>query len=112
MTRLITDEMAQAAFDWLASTSDEIAHARGSAIRAEYRVKRVHARLFLDAEGSAEARKAWATCQDEYQTACIEHADAEGRWEALRDARTKMTLLIEAWRTQQSSERGVVRAGR
>lgn len=112
MTKLITDEMAQAAFDWLASNSDDVSKARGALIRAEYRVKKVMAKKFLKAEGSNEIRKAIATISDEYGEACEDHAKAEEDWEKARDTRNKFELLIEAWRTQQSNERGLVRASR
>lgn len=111
--RLITQEMAQAAFDWLASNSDDVAHARGALIRAEYRTKKVMAKEFLKADGgSVDARKAAATCSNAYQEACEDHAKAEADWEKLRDQRNKFELLIEAWRTMQSNERGLVRATR
>ena len=109
---LITDDMIEAAVAWLNSNSDDISQARGALIRAEYRVKRVHARLFLAAEGSIDVRKAKATCEPEYDAACEDHAAAEARWEELKDKRNKLELLTEAWRTQSSNERGIVRAGR
>ena len=112
MSRLITQEMAQAAFDWLASNSDDVAQARGAAIRAEYRVKKIMAKEFLKAEGSVEVRKATATCSAEYDSACEDHASADANWERLKDQRNKFELLIEAWRTQASNERGLVRATR
>ena len=112
MTRMITDDMASAAFDWLASNSDDISHARGALIRAEYRVKKVYARLFLAADGSIDVRKAKATCEPEYDAACEDHASAEARWEELKDKRNKLELLCEAWRTQNANERGIVRAAR
>jgi hypothetical protein len=110
--RLITDDMAQAAFDWLASNSDDIAHARGAQIRTEYRCKKILAKEFLKAEGSVEVRKAIATCSEEYADACEDHAAAEAQWEKLKDQRNKLELLIEAWRTQASNERGLMRASR
>ena len=112
MSRLITPEMAQAAFDWLASNSDEVAQARGALIRAEYRAKRVHAKQMIAAEGSQEIRKALATVSAEYSEACEDHAQAEAKWAAILDTRNKFELLIEAWRTQASNERGLVRASR
>lgn len=110
--RLITDDMAQAAFDWLASNSDDVAQARGAAIRAEYRVKKVFMKQFLKAEGSMDVRKATATCSPEYEDACEDHAAADAAWEAKKDQRNKFELLIEAWRTMQSNERGLMMATR
>ena len=113
MTRpIVTDDMANTGAEWLASSSDDIAHARGTLIRAEYKVKRVHARLFLEAEGSIEMRKAIATCHPEYEAACDVHAQAEAKWEELKDKRNKLELMMEVWRTQSSNERGIMRAVR
>ena len=110
--RLITQEMAQAAFDWLASNSDDVAQARGALIRAEYRVKKIHAKEFLKADGSVDVRKSVATCSAEYEDACEDHAAADAQWEKMKDQRNKFSLLIEAWRTQNSNERGLMRASR
>ena len=110
--KLITEQMAEAASMWLDSSSDDIAQARGAAIRAEYRVKKVMAKQFLKAEGSNDVRKAIATCSAEYEEACEDHAKADADWEKLKVQRNKFSLMVEAWRTQQSYERGLQRATR
>jgi hypothetical protein len=102
---LLKDEAVQAAFDWLRENSDAAAAARAIALRREYQVKQVYSKLFLQASGPVEARKALACSHEAYIEACNNHADAEGRLEAYRDARNKAMLIIEAWRTQQSTDR-------
>lgn len=113
MQPLLTREQIQAAFEVLASPSNEIGAARANLIRKEYRVKRVHAKLMRQApEGSVEMRKAWATDHDDYAAACDDHAEAEGEWERLKDQRNKAELVMEAWRTMSSNDRTAVRATR
>lgn len=113
MTRILTPEQIQTAFDVLTSSSADMGAARAMVIRTEFRAKKVHARLFRSAPpGNVEDRKAWATSQDEYEAAMMAYADAEEKWEALRDARNKAELVMEAWRTLESSERRIMRATR
>jgi hypothetical protein len=81
-------------------------------IRSEYKVKKVHARLFRQAPSeSIESKKAWVQMQEEYIEACEAHAMAEGYWEKLKDERNKGELLFEAWRTIQANDRGFRRLG-
>lgn len=107
--QLITDEVVQGAFDYLHDDSRPIASARANLIRAEYQVKRIHAKLFLAATGTIEARKAWATAHDDYAEAQERLAIAEGVWEQQKDQRNRATMILEAWRTEQASRRVVDR---
>lgn len=111
-TPLLTDEHVQAAFDWLRENSSATSAARAMVIRTEFKLKKVHARQMLMAQGPEWQRKALATCSTEYEAACEAYAAAEGEWERMRDQRNKCELIIEAWRTQSSNERGIVRSGR
>ena len=49
---------------------------------------------------------------DEYDAAMEAYAQAEGRWEELKDQKNKAELVMEAWRTMSSNERSVMRATR
>jgi putative IMPACT (imprinted ancient) family translation regulator len=111
--RLLTADQVQAAFDVITANSEATGAARGMVIRTEYKAKRVHARLTLSSPEKTDAgKKAWATAHDEYAEACEAHAQAEQQWEYLKDQRNKAELVIEAWRTMSSNERGITRAGR
>jgi hypothetical protein len=105
--RIITDEVAQMAFDYLNTESHAIGVARANTIRAEFKAKRVFARLFRQASGSVEARKMWATEQAEYEEAMEHYAVAVQNWENMQDSRNRAELIIEAWRTQEASGRQV-----
>lgn len=110
MNRLLTDDQIQAAFDHLQETGDDIGAAKAMVIRTDYKVKRVYARLFLSApEGSVEHKKCWVLMHGEYEQATEAHADAEGRWETLKDERNKAQLVLECWRTIESTARSLGR---
>lgn len=103
--QLITDEVLDAAFEWLLNSSQEIASARGNLIRAEYKTKRIFSRLFSNASGTVDQRKAYATDHPEYADAQEALAVAEEAWERAKDQRNRAELIVEAWRTEQASRR-------
>jgi len=107
MTLYIPDEAVQAGFDWLRERSDIVGAARANVVRAEYKAKRVMARLMRHATGAMELRKAQAIDSDEYAEAMENLARAEEIWESLKDKRSKAEAILEAWRTQEASQRGL-----
>ncbi len=107
--KLLTEEQVQAAFDWMLSNSMATAAARAMVLRTEFRMKKVHARLMLNADGAMDIRKATATCHPEYETASEAYFAAEEEWTKQLEQRRKCELIIEAWRTQSSNERGIAR---
>lgn len=108
----IPEEAIQAAFDWLREASDVVAAARVNVLRKEFLAKKTHARLFRNAEGSIELRKAWATDHPDYEAAMNAYFEASEIWEAMLDSKNKKEATIEAWRSQEASQRGVIRSGR
>lgn len=108
----IPDEAIEAAFEWLKQSSEVVAAARVNVLRKEFMAKKVHAGLFRHADGSVEARKAWATDHEKYAQAMEEYFQAVEIWETLQDQRNKCEATIEAWRSQEASQRGVIRSAR
>lgn len=104
---IIPEEAVQAAFDWLLSSSNDVAAARANLIRAEFKAKKVHARIFLRATGSVESRKAQATDHPDYEEAMERVFVAEETWTRLQDQRSKAEAILEAWRTQEASQRAI-----
>lgn len=103
---LITDNMVETALRTLATTAKETAAARAIRLRAEFRRKRVRAQLLLrSGERTSEARSAWAESQDDYERACQAEVDAVENDERLRAERSDAAIIIEAWRTEQASNR-------
>ena len=106
MTRLITDEMMEAALDYLATASDHIAAARAARLRAEFKRKRVRAKLiFQSNQPSALMREAWAEAHEVYFEACEEEVKATEADEKAREERNKANTIIEAWRTENANRR-------
>jgi hypothetical protein len=103
---LISDEKVEAALDFLATSSDEIAAARAQRLRAEFKRKRIRAELIRKAnESTVGAREAWAESHPEYAAACEEECLAVERDEYLRDRRNGADVILDAWRTQQANAR-------
>jgi hypothetical protein len=106
MTRLVTDEMMEAALNYLATSSHEIASARAQRLRAEFKRKRVRAKLILESnQPSAIAREAWAEAHSLYFEACEEEVSAVEADEFARSERNKADTIIETYRTEEATRR-------
>ena len=111
MRQIITDEQAQAAFDWLVENAGPAAAARAQRERSEYRVKQVKARLFLDAEGTVAEREHKAVAHDDYDKAIDALIEATEADEFHRNQRSKAEAIISAWQTVQATQRAYARVG-
>ncbi|WP_420415247.1 hypothetical protein [Roseibium sp.] len=107
--RLITDKQAETAFDWLAENAGPAAAARAQRERAEYKVKQVKARLFLDADGTVAERDHKAVAHDDYDKAIDELIAATETDEHFRNQRNKCDAIISAWQTCRATERAFAR---
>lgn len=106
MTRLVTDEMVEEALNYLATSSDHIAAARAMRLRAEFKRKRVRAKLILESnQPSAVAREAWAEAHSLYHEACEEEVRAVEADEHARAERNKAETIIETYRTEEATRR-------
>lgn len=106
MTRLISDAMMEAALDYLATASDHISAARAKRLRAEFRRKRVRAKLILQSnERSGILREAWAEAHELYFEACEEEVMATEADEKAREERNNANVIVEAWRTENANRR-------
>ena len=106
MAKLITDEMIEAALNFLATASEPTAASRAQRLRKEFARKRVRAKLILQSdEKTAGMREAWAEAHPMYEKACEEEVDAVEVDEFYRCERNKADAIIEAYRTQEASLR-------
>ena len=104
--RLVTDEMMGEALEYLATSSEHIAAARANRIRAEFKRKRIRAKLILESnQSSAIAREAWAEAHQLYHEACEEEVKAVEADEYARAERNKADAILEAWRTENANHR-------
>ena len=106
MSRLVTDEMMEEALNYLATSSESIALARAKRLRAEFKRKRVRAKLILESnQSSAIAREAWAEAHQLYHEACEEEVTAVEADEYARSERNKADTIIETYRTEEATRR-------
>ena len=98
--------MVEEALNYLATSSDHIAAARAMRLRAEFKRKRVRAKLILDSnQSSAVAREAWAEAHPLYHEACEEEVRAVEADEHARAERNKAETIIETYRTEEATRR-------
>ena len=106
MNRLVTDDMLEAAIQYLAKSSELIAASRANRLRAEHKRKRTRAQLIMQSmERSATMREAWAEAHELYQEACEAEAKAVEHDEYHRNERNKADVIIEAWRSENANSR-------
>lgn len=105
---IIEEDWIHTAVEYLMGNSKIAAAAKGMVIRTDYQRKKVRAKLIRDCELPTVAmREAYADSHEDYAKACEAHARAEEEYEFHRNERNKAELIIEAWRTQQASLRGL-----
>lgn len=104
---LITEQMVQAAFDWLRENATTAAAAKAARIRAEHNTKRVKAKQFLASEGTVSEREHRALASKEYDRAVDDECQAVEADEFHRNQRNKAEAIIDAWRTEQSNYRAM-----
>jgi hypothetical protein len=106
----ISDQQVQAAFDVLHSQAH--AKARAAYEYAQDRIKIAFAKAILENEGkTASEREAKARVSEGYQAAVKSfHLIAE-TYHSERDKRDAAAAVIDAWRTQRSDERAMMRVG-
>lgn len=110
MNQLISDQMVHTAFDWLNENGDRAAHAKAMRVKAEYATKRAKAQAFLDSDGTVAEREAKALMSDAVHEAMLAEVTAIEADEKMRAQREKCSVIIDAWRTEQSNLRTMARA--
>lgn len=111
MKPLITDEMVEAAFTYLHEGAELAAQAKADVSIADYHVEKAFSELLLEApKGSAaDLRRAWAKSRPDYEAAVIVAAQAEKELELHRRRLVQAQAIIEGWRTQSATMRGLER---
>jgi hypothetical protein len=98
--------MVEEALNYLATSSNHIAAARAMRLRAEFKRRRVRAKLILESnQPSATAREAWAEAHSLYHEACEEEVRAVEADEHARAERNKADTIIETYRTEEATRR-------
>lgn len=107
MSALITDDAIEAALLHLSTSSEQEAAARATREKMDFIRKRERSMNILKATSQPNAlmREAWAEVQANYVDACNKYVEAIERDEFLRSKRNTAIVIIDAWRTEQSSLR-------
>lgn len=112
MKPLVTDEMLQAAFDYMHEGAQLAAQAKADRLLAEHRREKIFSELLLKAPGkSADQRRAWAKAHDDHWRACVVEAQCEKDLEEHRRRLVQAQAIVEAWRTESASARHLGRMG-
>ena len=107
---IIKEEWVHDAVNYLLEASGPAAAAKGMVIRNDYNRRKVRAKLILEAPHSSHGmREAYAEAHADYEAACEALARSEEIYEGHRNERNKCELIIEAWRTQSATVRGLGR---
>ena len=105
---IVSEEEVDKALAWLRDSAGDIGRAKARAVKSEHMMKHVEALMFFASEEkSAEARKASARTTDQFVEALNENAFAAGDLAKLYSLREAASMIIEAWRTEQSNFRAM-----
>jgi hypothetical protein len=89
---------------WLADRMPEdMAIARERMVKAEAMLKHVEAIQVVAADGAATLRQHTARATPAYKAALDEWVTASGAWQVMQSRKDSAFMLIEMWRTYESS---------
>lgn len=91
--------------EFLAETDEPFAEAKTAVMRQEILCKRIRSRVFCFVEGGVEQRKAQAETHQEVIAADDEYIAATLAFETLKARRSRAEILIDVWRSVESSRR-------
>jgi hypothetical protein len=102
---VISSERLEKALTFIAQTDEEFADLKVETMRKDFICKTVRARLYLQASGTVEERKASAEIDIETIRAEEERFAVEAAYEKLKARRFREELIIECWRTESANLR-------
>jgi hypothetical protein len=102
---VIDNERLESALAYLSHTDELSASLKADVARREYACDLARRRVFLLATGSIEERKAFAEVHEDVQRAEGQRADAIVAYERIRAKRTTEALIVDVWRSVESSRR-------
>ena len=110
MPRLVTDEMIEAAFDYLNDEDKEAAQVFADAVIAEARRKATRARLVLQSKEKTQGlREADADSHPDLAAAYVIEAQTVKAVEWHRRQKSRAEAAIETWRSEQANRRNLSR---
>jgi hypothetical protein len=106
---IVSDDTVSKALAYLADDPHPVAVARKDVADAEDEAARVYSRLFLEAHGSIDARKAAALCGADHTAAKARLSEAVKEFEAHRSRVKAAEMIIEVWRSENANARAAER---
>lgn len=108
----ITDDMVQAAFDALEETARDLPEAKAKRVYLEAASKSIKAKLMTESnQNAANAQERYAYSHKDYELHIEGLKEAVIQEERLRLYRDNAAIMIEAYRTQESTRRSLGRVG-
>lgn len=102
---MINDDRLQKALTYLAETDEPCAALRADMERAEFKAKVIREAIFMREDGTVAERNAKAGSHDEYKQAMNVYFDLLKLYEAMRNKRGTESIVIDTWRSLESSRR-------
>lgn len=102
---MIEESQAEKALNYLASTDESCARAKGSVKALEYRLKVAKAIEFLTANGTVADKEAQALSSLPYRELIDQYESAVIEFETIAAKRERAVLTIDVWRTESSNRR-------
>lgn len=106
---IVSDKNVQDALTYLADDPHPLAVARKAVTDAENNRKRVWAQCFLDADGTVDARKAQAECDQDHVMAQDGESEAILEFERHKSRCKAAEMIIEIWRSENANARAAER---
>ena len=105
MTEIISRDKLESALNYLAETDEEYAQEKAQVERSEILRKRVRARVFLTSTGTVAERDKLAEVSPDAEQADDDYCKSITLYETLRAKRQRAEIVIDCWRTLESSRR-------
>lgn len=102
---MIDELQAEKALNYLASTDESCARAKGSVKALEYRLKVAKAMEFLGASGTMAEKESHALASLPYRELIDQYESAVIEFETIAAKRERAVLTLDVWRTMEASRR-------
>jgi hypothetical protein len=100
---VITERAMEEAINFLADTDLELAELLADMERAEWKAKTIKNACFTILSGTVADREAKATIAEETKQAFEDYFQAVSKYNGLRNKRATQQILIDCWRSVNSS---------
>ena len=101
----ISDDRLQKALTYLAETDEPCADLKANTERAEFKAEAIRDAIFLRTDGTVAERTAVAKASQEYADAKEAQFIVLAQYEAMRNKRTTEAIVVDVWRSMESSKR-------